>query len=72
VPFIEGWYVESAWRRRGIGRALVHAAETLARAQGYTEIASDVGLENANSIAAHRALGYEEADRVVSFRRTLA
>jgi aminoglycoside 6'-N-acetyltransferase I len=71
VPFIEGWYVDPAARRRGVGRALVRAAEDRARAAGFTEIASDVEIENAGSIAAHRALGYEETDRVVSFRRGL-
>jgi aminoglycoside 6'-N-acetyltransferase I len=71
VPFIEGWYVEPALQRRGIGRALVEAAEGHARAAGHTEIASDVELENGDGIAAHRALGYEEIERVVCFRRSL-
>jgi aminoglycoside 6'-N-acetyltransferase I len=71
VPFIEGWYVESAFRRRGIGRALVEAAEAHSRTRGYNEIASDVELENLSSIAAHRALGYREVERVVYFRRPL-
>jgi aminoglycoside 6'-N-acetyltransferase I len=71
VPFIEGWYVEAAWQRRGIGRALIEAAEERARAMGYTEIASDAELENADGIAAHRAVGYQEVERVVCFRRSL-
>ena len=71
VPFIEGWYVEPAWQRRGIGRALVEAAESRARGMGHTEIASDAELENADGIAAHRALGYEEVERTVAFRRAL-
>ena len=71
VPFIEGWYVEPAWQRRGIGRALVEAAETRARDMGHTEIASDAEQENADGIAAHRALGFEEVERTVCFRRSL-
>ena len=71
VMFIEGWYVEPALQRRGIGRALVEAAEARARAMGHHEIASDAELENAGSIAAHLALGYEEVERGVSFRRSL-
>jgi aminoglycoside 6'-N-acetyltransferase I len=71
VPFIEGWYVEPALQRRGIGRALVEAAEVHARAAGHHEIASDAELENTNSLAAHLALGYEEVERVVCFRRSL-
>jgi aminoglycoside 6'-N-acetyltransferase I len=39
---------------------------------GYTEIASDAELDNAAGIAAHRALGYEEVERIVCFRRSLA
>jgi len=71
VPFIEGWYVEPALQRKGVGRRLVEAAEAHARAAGHDEIASDTELENTGSIAAHRALGYEEVERVVCFRRSL-
>lgn len=71
VPFIEGWYVDPEHQRRGIGRALVQAAEAWALANGYDEIASDIELENAASFAAHLALGFEETDRVISFRRAL-
>jgi aminoglycoside 6'-N-acetyltransferase I len=71
VPFIEGWYVEAGFRRHGIGRALVEAAEDWARAAGHHEIASDAEGENADGIAAHRALGYQEVERVVCFRRSL-
>ena len=71
VPFIEGWYVEPAWQRRGVGRALVETAETRAREMGHTEIASDAEMDNADGIAAHRAVGYEEVERIVCFRRPL-
>jgi len=71
VPFIEGWYVEPGLQGRGIGRALMAAAEARARAEGYTEIGSDAELDNADGIAAHLAVGYEEVERIVSFRRSL-
>jgi aminoglycoside 6'-N-acetyltransferase I len=72
VPFIEGWYVEPVLQRRGIGRALVEAAEARARAAGHHEMASDAEVDNADGIAAHVALGYEEIERVVCFRRSLS
>jgi aminoglycoside 6'-N-acetyltransferase I len=71
VPFIEGWYVEPAMQGQGIGRALVQAAEERARAAGHREIGSDSELTNTGSIAAHRALGFEEVERIVCFRRSL-
>jgi aminoglycoside 6'-N-acetyltransferase I len=71
VPFIEGWYVEPAMQRRGVGKALVEAAEAWSIAASYDEIASDVEIDDDGSIAAHRALGYEEVDRVVCFRKAL-
>lgn len=71
VPFIEGWYVEPELQRRGIGRALIEAAEACARAAGHHEIASDAEMENADGIAAHVALGFEEVERVVCFGRSL-
>jgi aminoglycoside 6'-N-acetyltransferase I len=63
--------VEPALQGRGIGRALVEAAEAHTRAAGHHEIASDAELENTDGIAAHVALGYEEVERMVCFRRSL-
>jgi aminoglycoside 6'-N-acetyltransferase I len=71
VPFIEGWYVEPDSQGRGIGRALIEAAEAYAREAGHDEIASDAQLENADGIAAHRAVGFREVERIVCFRRSL-
>ncbi|MCU1229976.1 MAG: sortase-like acyltransferase [Acidobacteria bacterium] len=71
VPFIEGWHVDADVRRAQLGRQLVRAAEDWGRGKGYREIASDVELDNDGSIAAHRALGFEEVSRLVCFRRDL-
>lgn len=71
VPYIEGWYVLPDVRTLGVGRALVEAVENWARDQGFREIASDVLLDNEASRAAHGALGYEEAARLICFRKDL-
>ena len=71
VAYIEGWYVDEDSRRRKLGRRLVQAAETWARRQGLKEIASDTQIANALSIHAHTALGYEEVERLVCFRKAL-
>lgn len=71
VPFIEGWYVEPAARLKGAGRALVAAAENWALVRNFNEIASDTQLDNTRSHAAHEALGYEEVERLVTFRKSL-
>jgi aminoglycoside 6'-N-acetyltransferase I len=71
VGYLEGWYVTPTHRRRGVGQALVLAAEAWARAHGCSEMASDTDLSNAVSQRAHRALGYGEVERLVHFRRDL-
>jgi aminoglycoside 6'-N-acetyltransferase I len=71
IPHIEGWYVEPSARGQGVGTALMHAAEAWARERGFTEIASDTEVENVPSQRAHAALGYEETERLVKFRKSL-
>ena len=71
VGYIEGWYVAESYRKHGIGRQLVLAAEDWARKQGCVEIASDALLENAASQRAHEALGFAVVDRCVRFRKAL-
>jgi aminoglycoside 6'-N-acetyltransferase I len=71
VGFLEGWYVVPQYRRQGVGRALVRAAEAWARGLGCSEFASDTELENTASAAAHRALGFEEVEVIRCFRKDL-
>jgi aminoglycoside 6'-N-acetyltransferase I len=71
VAYLEGWYVVPEQRRRGVGGALVRAAEAWARAQGCTEMGSDVELANTASLAAHLELGFQEEARVVLLRKSL-
>jgi len=71
VGYIEGWYVDEDLRGKGIGKALVKAAEDWARSQGLTEIASDTWLDNEVSIQAHLKMGYEETERLVHFAKKL-
>jgi aminoglycoside 6'-N-acetyltransferase I len=71
VGFLEGLYVESAFRRRGFARALVAAATEWAAAEGCAEFASDAGVENIAAHAVHRALGFAEVERVVYFHKSL-
>ena len=63
--------MEADQQRQGIGRALVETAEAHAQRAGHHEIASDAEIDNAGGIAAHRALGYDEVERIVCFRRSL-
>jgi aminoglycoside 6'-N-acetyltransferase I len=71
VAFVEGWYVEPAARGKGVGAALIGAAETWARSQGCTELGSDAEVESLSSAAAHRAVGFTETAVVRCFKKSL-
>ena len=71
VAYLEGWYVVPHARRRGVGRALVLAAEQWAVTQGCSEFGSDALLENELSATAHRALGFEETVQIRCFKKML-
>ena len=71
VAFLEGLYVVPEARQQGVARALVAAVERWALDAGCREFASDALLENQVSHAVHRALGFQETERVVFFRRPL-
>ena len=71
VGYLEGWYVVPERRGQGVGRALVLASEAWARARGCSEFASDAEADNAGSIAAHKALGFEDVGLIRCFRKDL-
>ena len=71
VPYIEGWYIDADLRGRGYGKGLVEAAEGWATENGFDELASDAEMDNTSSIAAHKALGFDEVERIVCFLKKL-
>lgn len=71
VAYLEGWYVVREARRHGAGRALIEGAEAWARERGCPEFASDALLDNEVSAQAHRALGFEDVERIRCFWKAL-
>ncbi|MBM3944773.1 MAG: GNAT family N-acetyltransferase [SAR202 cluster bacterium] len=71
VAYLEGIYVRPGFRRRGVARLLVAAAEAWGRSRGCAEFASDADLDNAVSHEMHRRLGFHETGRVVYFKKGL-
>ena len=71
VGFLEGLYVVPDFRRQGAARALVTAVEAWVVSSGCGELASDTDIGNSASREVHRALGFEETERVVFFRKKI-
>jgi aminoglycoside 6'-N-acetyltransferase I len=71
VGYVEGVYVAPEERGRGVGEALLRAAEAWARDRGCREIASDARADNAPSLSLHRRLGYVESETLVHLRKPL-
>ncbi|MHC2480874.1 aminoglycoside 6'-N-acetyltransferase I [Rhizobium leguminosarum] len=71
VLFLEGIFVRPVDRRKGIARSLCNAVADWGKSLGCVEFGSDARLENSASHALHTALGFEETQRVVFFRKPL-
>jgi ribosomal protein S18 acetylase RimI-like enzyme len=56
--YVDALAVDPAWRRRGVARALLARAETVAAAGGLVGVSLDTGLQNAPARALYEAVGY--------------
>lgn len=59
--------VAAAWRGRGVGRALVAAAERAAARRGATALRLEVRADNAPAIALYAARGYAQFGRIPAY-----
>lgn len=71
VGYLEGIFVKTEYRHRGLAAQLLNACEEWARLKGCTEFASDCELSNGSSLAFHLNVGVEEANRIICFSKKL-
>lgn len=71
VGYLEGIFVKNECRMRGIGKKLLIQCEEWAKNKGCSEFASDCELNNAESLKFHLQLGFEEANRIICFKKSL-
>ena len=67
VVFVEAIYVLPEYRAQGIGRKFLEYAETFAKQQGITQLASDCYIDNTASENFHKNCGFIEKERVICF-----
>lgn len=71
VGYLEGIFVEEAYRNKGYAKELLKQCEAWAKDMGCTEFASDCELTNTGSLAFHLKMGFDEANRVICFTKRL-
>ncbi|WP_445494198.1 aminoglycoside 6'-N-acetyltransferase [Photorhabdus sp. SF281] len=71
VAYLEGVYISSELRRKGLATRLINQIKHWADEHGCTEMASDAAINNEESQALHLSLGFVETERVVFFKRSI-
>jgi aminoglycoside 6'-N-acetyltransferase I len=71
VGYLEGILVIEEYRNKGISKMLVEYCESWAKEKGCTEFASDCELNNTNSYNFHLKIGFDEANRIICFKKNL-
>jgi len=71
VGYLEGIFIEEAYRKCGYGKELLEECEKWAKKKKCTEFASDCELENEDSLHFHIAMGFEEANRIICFKKDI-
>lgn len=72
VGYVEGIYVQESFRKRRIAKRLLQKGEEWARAQGCSQIGSDMVFGNDLSYNFHLGVGFKEASRIVCFIKDLS
>ena len=71
VGYLEGIFVAEGYRKKGYATELLSECQKWAKEKGCTEFASDCELDNEESLKFHMSMGFEEANRIICFRKGL-
>lgn len=71
VGYLEGIFIKEEYRHKGYARELLSECEKWAKEKGCKEFASDCEIDNNSSFGFHMAMGFEEANRIICFTKTI-
>ncbi len=71
VGYLEGIFIVEAYRKKGYAKELLRACESWTKKQNCSEFASDCELGNTDSLKFHLAMGFEEVNRIICFRKEI-
>ncbi len=71
VGYLEGIFVKEDYRNNGYAKEMLLACEKWAKDMGCTEFASDCELDNIGSLKFHIAMGFDEANRIICFKKII-
>jgi aminoglycoside 6'-N-acetyltransferase I len=71
VGYLEGIFIQEEYRHNGYARELLLKCEKWAKEKQCTEFASDCELDNEMSLKFHLSMGFEEANRIICFRKDI-
>ena len=71
IAYLEGIYVKESYRKTGIASQLIQRAEQWAKENGSSQFASDVEINNKQSIRFHKKSGFLQENRIVCFIKDL-
>lgn len=71
VGYLEGIFVAEGYRKKGYATELLTECEKWAKEKGCNEFASDCELDNDDSLKFHIAMGFEETNRIICFKKKM-
>ncbi len=67
----KGIFIREEFRHKGYAKELLQECEKWAKERKCSEFASDCELCNDDSLQFHLAMGFEEANRIICFKKEL-
>lgn len=71
VGYLEGIFIQEEFRHMGFAKELLQKCEKWASGKKCSEFASDCELNNIDSIKFHLAMGFDEVNRIICFKKNL-
>ncbi len=71
VGYLEGIFIQEQFRHKGFARELLQECEKWARSKKCSEFSSDCEINNTDSFKFHLAMGFDEVNRIICFKKEI-